>query len=63
MSEEEERAERIGELKSQISADLKEAGVNAFPWELEDDILVHGALTDIVKVYRGWRSEIDEELG
>lgn len=60
---EDEDAERIGDLKREIGNALIRAGVNAYPYELENDILVHGALTDIIKVYLDYRSEIDEELG
>lgn len=61
--EAEERVERIAELKKEIADALTEVGVVALPWELEGDIYVEGALTDIVSVYLDWRSEIDEELG
>jgi hypothetical protein len=61
--EEEARAERVAELKKDIFEALKREGVSAYPWEIEGDIYVEGALTDIVKVYLEWRSEIDEELG
>lgn len=61
--EEEERAERVAELKQEISAALSNVGVGAYPYELEGDLYVEVALTDIVKVYLEWRSEIDEELG
>lgn len=60
---EDEDAERIGYLKETISDALAKAGVVAYPNELENDILVDGALTDIVRVYLEYRSEIDEELG
>lgn len=49
-------------LRKQIAASLKANGVYADPFEIEDDILVEGALTDIVKVYLQWRSEIDGGL-
>jgi hypothetical protein len=61
--EEEERAERVAELKNEISFALGQVGVNSFPFELEGDIYVEGSLKKIVEVYLDWRSEIDEELG
>lgn len=61
--EERERAEWLSELKKDIAYALGQKGVAAYPFELEGDIYVEGALTDIVKVYLEWRSEIDEELG
>lgn len=61
--EPEARAERIYELKREISADLNRlGGVTAFPWKLENDIEVHGPLSQIIEWARDWRSEI-EELG
>lgn len=61
--EAEEAAERMGELKLDISKALRDVGVHADPFMLERDIYVGGALSNIVKVYLEWRSEIDEELG
>lgn len=58
-----ENAERIIELKEGIAYDLGQEGVVAYPHYISNDIYVEGALTDIVKVYLDWRSEIDEELG
>ena len=60
--EQEERAERISELKKRIAVQLEQAGVTALPWELEDDIYVEGPLTVILEALDGWRSEL-EELG
>lgn len=62
-AEAEERAERMSELKHDIAKALEREGVLAEPFRLEGDIYVEGALTDIVRVYLEWRSEIDEELG
>lgn len=59
----EEEAERVSELKRELSADLNGLdGVNAFPYELERDILVQGPLSVILEWAHDWRSEI-EELG
>lgn len=58
----EEDAERIGSLKREISDVLKEAGVLAYPYQLENDIYVSGPLTVILEAVEGWRSEL-EELG
>ena len=60
--EQEERAERISEVKKRIAVQLEQAGVTALPWELEDDIYVEGPLTVILEALAGWRSEL-EELG
>lgn len=60
--EHEEYLERIREVQNEVSRALDRAGVTALPYLFEDDIYVEGALTDIVKVYLDWRSEI-EELG
>lgn len=61
-NEQEERAERISELKRELSAHLKAAGISAFPYELEGDVLVQGPLSTIMEFCQQWRSEI-EELG
>lgn len=59
----EDEAERIAELKRDISADLNGLdGVNAFPYELERDVFVQGPLSVILEWAHDWRSEI-EELG
>lgn len=59
----EEAAERISELKRDLSEELNLLSeVNAFPYELERDILVHGPLSVILEWAHDWRSEI-EELG
>lgn len=59
----EEEAERISELKRELSADLiRLDGVHAFPYEYERDILVQGPLSVILEWAHDWRSEI-EELG
>lgn len=60
--EKEERAERIADLKRELSLSLEREGVSAFPWELGNDIYVSGPLSVIVEWARDWRSEI-EELG
>ncbi len=61
-AKQEERAERISEVKKMIAVQLEQAGVTAMPWELEDDIYVEGPLTVILEALDGWRSEL-EELG
>ena len=60
--EQEERAERISEVKKAIAVQLEQAGVTALPWELEGDIYVEGPLTVILEALEGGRSEL-EELG
>ena len=60
--EQEERAERISEVKKRIAVQLEQAGVTALPWELEGDVYVDGPLTVILEALDGWRSEL-EELG
>jgi len=61
--EEEGRAERLHELKRDLSASLNSFGsITALPWELEGDIEVHGPLSEIIEWAQDWRSEI-EELG
>lgn len=60
--EQEERAERISEVKKMIAVQLEQAGVTALPWELEGDVYVAGPLTVILEALDGWRSEL-EELG
>lgn len=54
--------ERISELKKELSESLRAAGIAAFPWEIEGDILVEGGLAAIIEWAKDWRSEI-EELG
>jgi hypothetical protein len=64
-NEQEERAERISELKSRLSESIQAhtgGFIQAFPFEAEGDIIVHGPLSAIVEWARDWRSEI-EELG
>lgn len=59
---EEERAERISELKEELGNSLEKEGVVVGKWMIEDDLYVSGSLTSILNWARGWRSEL-EELG
>lgn len=60
--EREAEAEHFSELKSDLADELRRVGVEAFPFDLERDVLVSGPLSVIMEFCRDWRSEI-EELG
>lgn len=60
--QDDEYYERQSEVKKELTEALKSVGVNAWPWELEDDILVEGPLSVIMEFCQDYRSEI-EELG
>lgn len=60
--EQEERADRISEVKSSLAEGLNHVGVAAFAHMLENDVFVEGPLTKIMEFCQEWRSEI-EELG
>lgn len=61
-AEQEERAERIAEVKRELADDLNQYGVAAFPFMLENDVFVEGPLSVIMEFCQANRSEI-EELG
>lgn len=62
--EEQERAERIHELKYELAGALsfETEEVEAFPEKAGDDLWVEGPLSQIMEFCHDWRSEI-EELG
>lgn len=60
--EQEARAERISQVKKDLADDLNQYGVSAFPFMLENDVLVEGPLSVIMEFCQANRSEI-EELG
>lgn len=60
--EDEEYAERISEVKSEVAAAMEAVGVVAEPHTLENDLWVTGPLTAILEAAHEYRSEI-EELG
>lgn len=61
--EQEERAERMSELKSMLAGDLEaQTSVQVEKWQLEDDLYVSGPLSEIIEWAQAYRSEI-EELG
>lgn len=58
--EQEERAERLSELKTELADDLAQFGVHSE--RMENDLYVHGPLSIIMEFCQANRSEI-EELG
>lgn len=60
--EQEERAERISELKKTLSDVINHRSNlgHAYPFEIEGDILYEGPLTPLLEFFDDYRSELEE---